>query len=175
VNLDPAAALRLWAVDVQVGEVTYTIPPLPASAWLLAILDGTVAAVVPGLLEDRDALYDQLLRGSATVADLDHAAHAAVEAVSGTRWWVAYRLVNAAVGTALGAELVLRGVDPDTLPLGAWLLAAHRCAARLMRDRDLRRWAQELARPPAGVSPEVWWDEDAAAAGFEAALAAGSA
>jgi hypothetical protein len=49
---DALAALRIWALDVELGGDTFTVPPLPASEWFLAILDeDTPLPLIPGLMD----------------------------------------------------------------------------------------------------------------------------
>jgi hypothetical protein len=173
VRFDPAASLKCWTVDVHAADRRYTIPALRATPWLLAVLEGSPLAVVPGLLADETALDDLLLDGLIDVAELTAAAHAAVEAAAGVRWWVAERLTASIAGTALGGELVLRGVDPDRVSLGAYLLAGWRRAVTLMSERDRFRWEAELERPPAGVSVDEAYDAAEGEALFMAAMASG--
>lgn len=174
-RIDPAATLRCWAVDVDLAGLTVTVPPLPAGPWLLAMLEGTSTAVIPGMLADDAAgeVDDLLLGGALLWADLERAALDAVEAVSGTRWWTAYRLAHAATATALGGELVSRGVDPERVPLGAYLLAAHRLGVRNMEDPKRRQWERELDRPPPGVKAAEVYDDAEAEAAFMAAMSGG--
>jgi hypothetical protein len=173
VRFDPAANLRCWAVDVDVAGRTFAIPPLPAAPWLLAVLEGPLA-VVPGLVDDTDGMLDEmLLDGTVHVAELEVAAHAAVEAAAGVRWWMAERLAASVAGTALGGELWLRGVDPDRVPFGAYLLAGWRWAATRLKESDLRRWESEVERPPTGVSAEEAYDAAESEALFMAAMAGG--
>ena len=51
-KIEPAAILRCWPIDVDLAGDTYTIPPLPAADWLVAIADGTYLDLVPGLIGD---------------------------------------------------------------------------------------------------------------------------
>lgn len=170
---DPAATLRCWAVDVDLCGRTFTIPAMPAGPWLLALLAGTVTAVVPGMLDDGDDVDDLLLDGDLPWDELERAALDAVEAASGMRWWTAYRLARAATSTELGGEVLSRGVDPGRLSLGAYLLAAYRLAVRHMAEKKRREWERELDKPPAGVSAAEVYDDGEAEAAFMAAMAGG--
>ena len=170
-RLDPMAVVRCWAIDVDVGGATYTIPALPASEWLLAVL-GALSDVVPGLLTRPDELDDQLIDGHLG-EECRTAAREAITAASGTTWWTATRLAQAATQTAIGWELTSRGVDPTRLPFAAYLGAVYRTGQKLMDEQGRARWDWELDKPPAGVRPADWFDPAVAAAGFEAAMAAG--
>lgn len=169
-NIDGAATLRVWSVDVDVGGNTYTIPARPASEWLLAVATGSNLDVVPGLLEDPAALDDALAAGD-LAADCMNAARAAITAAAGCPWWTAARLARAVGDTWIGGELTLKGVDPARMSFGAYLAAVYRLATRYLDEAKKARLDAELDQPPMDLPVEQWWDEDAAAAGFEAAAA----
>lgn len=168
-KIDPAATLRCWAVDVDVAGQTYTIPALPAAPWLLALVTGTYLDVVPGLLTIPDALDDQLADGLLG-AECRTAARAAIAAASGTTWWTAARLARAIHDSWIIGEFTLFGVDPARVPLAAYLAAGYRAVTKYLDDQKRARLDMELDSPPPGVAPEEWWDEDAASAGFLAAM-----
>lgn len=168
-NVDAAATLAPYAVDVDVGEHTVTIPALPASVWLAALIRGSVTDIVPGLV-DGDVLDDEIADGRIGGAELMAAARAALAAAAGSSWWSATTLAVQAVGSGLHAELLLNGLDPAVVSLGAYLAAALHVATRgvAAEKRDEIHWL--LDKPPVGVDPGEWFDEDAAAAGFVAAM-----
>lgn len=170
-QIDPEATLRCWAVDVDVAGRIYTIPALPARVWILATY-GSWADIVPGLLEgDTDDLEDGIASGLIDPEECKRAARAALEAAAGTRWWTASRLAHTA-GDAIGSELLLRGVDPDRVSFGAWLLAAYRIATRHAKDVEVARLDAELDSPPPDLAPEQWWDDSQTVSGFAAAMTA---
>lgn len=171
---DPLATLRCWALDVDVAGVTYTIAAHPAQVWLLAILSGSYVDVVPGLLTERGALNDAIIDGTVDPDELLGAARDAIAATAGTPWWSAIRLAQATADTWVGAELLLHGVDPGAVSLAAYLAAALRAATKDMDATGRAQLAYDLDRPPEGVPAEQWFDEDAAAAGFLAALGSGA-
>lgn len=169
-NIEPIAILRCWAIDVDIGEDTYTIPPRPASDWLLPVAADSYLDIVPGLLEDPTALDDQLAEGDLGDECRD-AARAAVTAAAGCPWWTARRLAGFVAGSWIGGELTLRGVDPTQLSLASYLAAVYRLATKHMEEAKKSALDMQLDQPPTEVPPEEWWDEDAAAASFEAAAA----
>ena len=171
-RLDPLAALRCWTVDVDIGGVTYTIPPMTADGWLVPILGGSWTDIVPGLLVDTGDLADLLLDGEVSYEEVRAVARDALTEAAGMKWWIATQLAHVASSTWVAAELTLRGVDPARVSLGAWLGAAHRAATRNMEKTDLAQFDFELERPPDGVPPEEWFDEEEAANSFVAAMAA---
>lgn len=173
-NFDPEACLRSWALDVDIAGATYTIPALPASGWLMAVASGSYLDIVPGLLEGPGEALDDLLLDGDPDGLCQAAARAAIGAASGTSWWTATRLARAISTTWIGGEFTLQGVDADRVPFGAYLAAAYRLVSRRLDDQQRARLDMELAAPPTGVAPEEWFDEGAAAAGFEAAMAAQS-
>lgn len=168
-RIDPEATLRLWSVDVDIADRTYLIPPLPAQAWIVAV-HGSWADIVPGMLVNADDLEDLIADGTVGHDECVRAARAAVEAASGARWWTAVKLAHCA-GGEIGAELLLRGVDPERVPWGAWLLAAHRVATRDAKDVEVARVDAELDAPPQGLALEELADEAGLNAQFAAAMA----
>lgn len=170
-DIDPAATLAPYPIDVDVGAHTVTIPALPAAAWLAALIAGSDMAIVPGLVEG-DALDDDITDGVIDLEELSSAARAALAAAAGTAWWSAARLVGAATQFGLHAELLLAGLDPAVISLGAYLAAALRVATRNLGADKRAEVHFDLDKPPAGMDPAEWFDEDAAAAGFLSALGA---
>lgn len=173
-DIDPAATLRCWAVEVVLAGRAWTIPARPAADWLLAAI-GPWTDIVPGLVDDPDDEIDDLIAdGNLDDGELRQAAQDALTAASGLKWWVAEHLARVAVQTWVGAEVLLGGVDPATAPFGAYLAAAHHAATRNMTKENRLKFDLDLTQPPAGVEPDEWFDEDAAAAGFMAALGGGT-
>lgn len=168
-KFDPDATLRCWAVDVDVAGRTYTIPALPAADWLLALHSGALADVVPGLVDGTE-LDDAIADGTASPADCQTAARAAIAAAAGCPWWTAAKLAHAAVTTWVAADLTSRGVDPTRIPLAAWLAAAWHAASRQMDEVKKGQLEWELERPPQGAQPDEWWSDDTATANFMAAM-----
>lgn len=169
-DVDPAATLRCWAVEVELAGRTWTIAARPAADWLLAAI-GPWSDIVPGLVDDPDDDLDDLIADGTVGSDeLRQAAQDALTATAGLKWWTAEHLARVAVTTWLAGEVLLSGVDPAAAPFGAYLAAAYRAATRHMTKEDRLKFDLDLTQPPAGVDPEEWFDEDAAAAGFMAAL-----
>jgi uncharacterized protein YcbX len=172
IQFDRAATREPVEIDVDVDGSSYTIPALPASDWLVVIAHGTWADIVPGLLP-RDAtsvLEDRLADLQVGHDAIRQAAQAALAAAAGTKWWTARLLAVTTVTTHLAARLRLAGVDPTVVSLGAYLSTAYTAAQEGMDRQARAQFDMELQRPPAGVAPEEWYDEDAAADGFLAAM-----
>lgn len=186
--MEALAALRMWAYEVTVPGVldedghlwVFRIEPRPAADWIVASLDPTHMAYLPGLLEgdQRDRMMQAIEDGQITMAELGELNHDAIEVVSGWRWWEAGKLIACAAGSwqTMGGLLTLAGVDPAKVPLGAYLGAVY---ARLWENAsksDRAKLAQQVATPPPSMldpnDPEKW-DEEAAEAAIRAFLAAG--
>jgi hypothetical protein len=161
------AALAVWPVQVRVGPLRVTIPPIPAHRWIAAINAGDTLGIVPGLAGD-GALLDAVAAGTATVGQCHDAALHAIEAASGYRWWTTTRLVHLSTGFPwIAGELVLAGVDATRVPLGGWCAAVWRIVTRDREKKDLALIERELTKPPPGVAVEVLYDPQRAAAAFD--------
>jgi hypothetical protein len=170
-KIDSAATLRCWSIDVDLAGATYTIPPRPAADWLLAIVDGTWADIVPGLLDDADNLDNLLAEGTIPSAELRTAAQDALAAAAGAKWWSAAQLAYQSTASWISAELLLRGVDPNRVSLAAYLAAALHAATQRMDKNQRARFELDLDRPPSGVAPEEWYDEGEAERNFMTLMA----
>src|ERR1700733_10449980 len=70
---DALAALRSWAIDVDLGGDTFTVPPRPATDWFLAILDeDTPLPLIPGLMDGsaEERITDLILDGLTTTDEI---------------------------------------------------------------------------------------------------------
>lgn len=172
-KVDPAAILRCWDVDVDVGAATYRIPAHPAAVWMEVVVEGAYTDVVPGMVQERgDDIDDALLAGTVRMSEVTSAARAAIAAAAGMKWWTAERMAYLAANTWIAGELLLRGVDAQRLSLAAYLSAAYRAASRVLDTAKLAKLDMDLERPPTGVSPDEWFDPEEAARGFMAAMGA---
>lgn len=169
--MDSAAILRVWSVEVTVGDLTFEIPALPAADWILAMADRDALSVVPGLLnpEDEAQLDDALAFGEVSLEDVRTASRDAVEAASGRPWWEAYRLVLMATENAdqvLGTMLA-RGMNLDSMSLGAFCVAAYALATAHMDKKDKLKFDTSVKTPPI---EEVADDEEALSSAFMQAM-----
>lgn len=163
------ATMRLWPVTIELGGGTHRIPAAPAIRWVLLIVDDRWFGIVPGMLDDTDtSIDDGLDDGRITHNDCLAAARDAVAAASGLKWWSAVRLVMAAVGSPeIMGELLLRGVDPERVSLGAFVQAIYRI---FVRDADKKQRAKidsDLTRVPEGLSIAERSSLSSGASGFE--------
>jgi hypothetical protein len=172
IEFDLAAAHRVTAVEVDVGERTATIPPTPALGWLdVVTADGVDwSDIVPGMLADPGPVDDDLIEGRLSREELTAAAQDAITAAAGVRWSVALALAFLANRADLGGQLVLHRVNPAEVSLGAYVVACYTVAITNMDQDKRNEFDSILNSPPPGVDMEEWWDEDEAAAGFLAAM-----
>jgi hypothetical protein len=176
VDIDPVATLRCWSVIVDVAGQEYTIPSLPASAWLLAMLEGGWIEIVPGLIGESRELPDEVVDGRVSYEECKAAAKAALCTAAGTRkWWAASSLAKASLMSWVAGDLLLHGVDLDRVSLAGYLAAAYRAATVNMDQQTRGRFGTDLNPPPPGLPPEEWFDADEAEQGFLALMSADGA
>lgn len=175
------ASLRCLAIEVDLGEFTYEIDPLPAADWIAAVLTGESTDIFPGLLRDAELesqVWLALVDGAAVGDDVLAASRHALEAAAGRSWWEAERLIvtvgdEQLKGLVLG-RLVRDGFDFESRPLGAFCDAVY-CLVTEGLDKDKREeFNIKLRMPPAGVDIDDLYDEDEATAEFMAAMSGGA-
>lgn len=160
-NRNPILSLRPWPVVITVGGEEFTIPPLPAADWLAALMSEAFSLddLFPGLLddEDHDRAVAVLLSDMHELEQFHRLTLDIVELASGRSWWVALRLIGAAVGSwdVIGAELILKQVDPERLSLAAWLDAVLLVMLRSMDEKDITMFTLKLEAPPPEAQEEV--------------------
>lgn len=160
-NRNPILSLRPWPVVITVGGEEFTIPPLPAADWLAALMSEAFSLddLFPGLLddEDHDRAVAVLLSDMHELEQFHRLTLDIVELASGRSWWVALRLIGAAVGSwdVIGAELILKQVDPERLSLAAWLDAVLLVMLRSMEEKDITMFTLKLEAPPPEAQEEA--------------------
>lgn len=146
---DPVWALKPWPVTIQAGGEDYEIPALPAADWL--------AVLMADPFDPDDLILDLVINGkellfleTVSADDLAHICFDVITTVSARPWWVAMRLITMARGSwsVLGAELILKGVDPQRVSLAAWLDALLLVALRTMNPDDVTMFTMRLEEPP---------------------------
>lgn len=160
---------------VELGGHEYRIPPTPAAQWMLTILEGGWADIVPGMCEgDLDELHDAIASGAVPTDECESSAQDALTAAAGVDWWVAVKLIHsAAADPAAFGELRTSGLDVESAPLGAALVSLYRIYTRDKDRKDVAKVDLELEKLPPGVSAvEARYDPAAAAAAFEKQFAA---
>ena len=174
---DALAALGVWPIEVELAGRTWTIPATPAAGWFIAILREDPLPIVPGML-DEDAQLDiveMLAFGLVDADDIAQASRDALEVASGWRWWAADRMIRSAGAEwkQVNGQLIRRGIDLQTLPLGAVLNALYAMAVEGRDEQKRTQFDFDLNRPPAGAMSEEEREEQAAAMFAEAFREAG--
>lgn len=165
-RFDPAASLRIWAVEVTVGGRLLRVPPLPAADWLPSVMTTDPLSVVD-LLEDFD-LAGALLEGDLTISALREGLIEIVEAAAGRSAVAAFAIAGAAADRwdVIGADVARAGVRFGEISLGAALDALYGSIARHMDEKGVAEFNRILEsptldsaaaspgrRPPRGAQP----------------------
>lgn len=175
---DALAALKIWAIDVDLGGVTFEVPPRPAVDWFVAILDvDTPLPLIPGLMvgDAEERITDMLLDGSIDAQEITTRSRELLTAAAGRPWWEADRLIRSAGESwqIIGGELTRLGVDLATVSLAAALNAIYVVCVRTMDEKERNKFDIDLRLPPIGVegvTTEEMYDEKAASAAFAALM-----
>lgn len=162
-EVDPAASLAIWSIEVALGGKMFTIPPLPASDWLPALMTGDPTRVFPGLVEDSDELDMMLVEGTVGPEEVAEAAADAIEQAAGRRMWPALVLANVArkQWSIIGSELAKSGIVRfDQIPLGSALDAIYGVAVSRLGDEGRQRFHRLLNG--SGGRPQTRQDRESA-------------
>jgi hypothetical protein len=159
--VDALASLRPCAVDVTVGEWVYTIPELPAAAWLEAVLAETGGSIFPGLCDvvTRADVWREIVHGRATPDEIAECERHALEAAAGQRWWKVDRLVRSATlpeyWPLIHGDLIRHGLDPERISIGAFYNAVYALVVSRMNEESQKNKLDfDLDTPPPGVDAE---------------------
>lgn len=156
--MDPLAALKCWPITVELAGREFTIPPVPAADWFLAILGDAPLPIVPGMLPDEqeEEVADLITYGEVSLREVVTVSREALELASGWRWWEADRLIRSAGAQwkIIGGELVRAGVDLHAWPLGAVLNTLYTLAARGLDDQKRQQLDFQISSPPPGLGEE---------------------
>lgn len=175
-SVEAAASLRLWAITVDLGGQEYTIPAKPAADWVVAVLNAEDEIFpVLSLLEpdDYEAAKDRVLIDMAvSFEEVAEVSKQALSAVSGWKWWSAEVLIHSAAAEwrLISGEMTKRGLDPNRLPLGAWLNGLYAMATEKLTASERMAFDMRLDRPPATADVKPEDRESWAAEAFAAAI-----
>lgn len=173
-RFDGIAALGVWPVDVLVGDMVFRLDPQPASFWILHLLEDDLFGLL-NLLIDSQEFDRALLEGTITSGDCIKAAKEAIALSSGMLWWSALRLVaSARQSLQVNGELVLSGIDPTKISLGAYCAAVYAILVRNADDKQIKKVNSQIEATPEGVSAMERYDPDVAADQFDAFMASRS-
>jgi hypothetical protein len=175
---DALAALKIWALDVDLGGETFEVPARPAVDWFLAILSEDVPLpLIPGLMdgEAEERITDMLLGGVIDAQEVIARSRELLTAAAGRPWWEADRLIRSSgeSWTIIGGELIRLGVDLGQVSLAAALYAIYVVCVRTMDEKERNKFDIDLRMPPVGVegvTAEDMYDEKAAQAAFLALM-----
>lgn len=175
---DALAALRIWAIEVELAGEVFTVPPRPAADWFVAILDEDVPLpLIPGLMDGdaEERLFDLMLGGQVSAELIAQRSRELLTEAAGRPWWEADRLIRSSGASwhIIGGELTRLGVDLGAVSLAAALNAIYVVCVRTMDEKERTKFDIELRLPPIGVegvSTEEMYDERAATAAFVALM-----
>lgn len=175
---DALAALKIWALDVELGGETFTVPALPASDWFIAVLRDDVALpLIPGLMEGdaEDRISDQLLDGDIDIDLIVTRSRELLTEAAGRPWWEADRLIRSSGASwhIIGGELTRLGVKLEEVSLAAALNAIYVICTRTMDEKERNKFDIDLRLPPIGVDgvdPNELYDQRAAEDAFMALM-----
>jgi hypothetical protein len=175
---DALAALRIWALDVELAGDTFVVPPAPAVDWFLAVLDEDVPLpLIPGMMDGdaEERVADLLLDGKVTAEEIAVRSRELLTAAAGRPWWEADRLIRSSGASwhIIGGELTRLGVDLGAISLAAALNAIYVVCVRTMDEKERNKFDIDLRMPPIGVegvAPEEMYDQRAAESAFAALM-----
>lgn len=139
-DVDPAASLRIWAVEFELGGRTFEVPALPAADWLPLLLEGDPLAVLD--LGDLGEIDEMILGGEVTSEELGKALTMVIEQATGRSFHAALVLAQVAKmqWPIIGGDLVRRGMRFDQVSIGAALDAIHATILGLLKPEAAEKF-----------------------------------
>jgi len=153
VEVDPAASLQLWAVEIELGGRTFEVPALPASAWFPVLVEGDplrVLDLIPSSLDgDGPDVDEMILSGEVSGEDLVNALVDAIEEVAGRDFHAAFVLATMAhtQWPLIGGLMAQSGFLWDAAPIGAALDAIYAVVSAHLKE-DARQRFEALLNTP---------------------------
>lgn len=157
---DPIASLAPGPYHVTVIGEQFTVPALPAVAWLELLMDehAALSDFFPGLAgsEAQIAVTQAIIDGFYNQEAERTLVLALIDAAGGRPWWVTVRLcrIVASSWDYLGGEIAMRGVDATRLSLSGWLDAVFHIILRSMDPKEHTKFLMQLELVPAEVAVE---------------------
>lgn len=175
---DALAALKIWALEVELAGETFMVPPRPAADWFLAVLSEDEALpLIPGLMgaDAQDEIGEMLMDGTLDIDTVVKRSRELLTEAAGRPWWEADRLIRSSGASwhIIGGELTRLGVDLDRVSLAAALNAIYVICVRTMDEKERNKFDIDLRVPPIGVEgvkPEEMYDQRAAQDAFAALM-----
>lgn len=140
VDVDPAASMRCWAIEIELGGRVFEIPALPAVDWWPVVSELDLTLILDFIVstpDDPNNLDDLLLAGAFTAEELTTALTDAFEEAAGRSLHVAFVLATVAKTgwPTVNGPMVTAGFRWDEQPLGAALDALYAAITdRLEKD-----------------------------------------
>jgi hypothetical protein len=153
VEVDPAASMRIWAIELDLGGRTFTVPALPAAGWFPVLLEGNPLLVLE-MIEDGpadDELDTMILSGQVGAEEMTEALTLAIEQAAGRTYHCALVLAQMAAlqWAAIAGVLAERGFSWEERPLGAALDAIYAVVCQRLDKDGLDKFQQLLDNPMA--------------------------
>lgn len=152
-EVDPAASVRIWALEIDLGGRTFDVPALPAAHWFPILLEGNPLLVLKLIEEgpDDDELDDLLLSGQLAPDELLESLTVAIEQAAGRTFHASFVLAQVAAlqWASVSGLLAERGFDWESRPLGAALDAIYTTVVKHLDKDALARFEQLLDTPTA--------------------------
>lgn len=141
-DVDPAASMRCWEVDIELDRWTYTIPALPAADWWTAIRGGRITDLTDLISEKPDPrqpkrpLLDDLIP-ELEPGELTTALNDAIEEACGRSMHAAVVLVSVAADQwpSIGGAIAKAGFRWDVQPIGAALDLVYFIVASALEEK----------------------------------------
>lgn len=149
-DVDPAASMRCWAIEIELGGRTYEVPALPAADWwpiLAEVRPDRILELIPSRFgPDADDLDGALLEGRIGGAELGGALTDAIEEVTGRSFHVAAVLATIANQhwPVIGAALASVGFRWDERPIGAALDLIYATIRDGLKDDEREKFDRML-------------------------------
>lgn len=124
-DVDPAASMRIWAVEFELGGRTFEVPALPAADWLLMLMNGDLLDVLD--MGDLSAVDEMILGGEVTPEEVGKVLTSVIEQATGRSFHTSLILAQVAKmqWPIIGGELARRGMRFDQVSIGAALDAIY--------------------------------------------------
>lgn len=124
-DVDPAASMRIWAVEFELGGRTFEVPALPAADWLPMLMNGDPLAVLD--MGDLGAVDEMILGEEVTPEEVGEALTMVIEQATGRSLHASLTLAQVAKlqWPIIGGDLARRGMRFDQVSIGAALDAIH--------------------------------------------------
>lgn len=159
-----SSIVSLWPceIDVELGGFVYTLPALPASAWIEAIGSPDGGAIVPGLLNESDQrlFWRDFVAGAISTEEINEGWRACLEAAIGQKWWAGAALILDVVGPKtwpiVHGRLIREGVDLDKISIAAFWNTVYVMALEACKDDQAREeFKFKLNLPPPGYAADA--------------------